>query len=130
MTSSTTRENRHPARNQRAAQRHALPMGYCRVLVRRGDLGPVMPGHAYDLSLSGVRFELDGPLAEGTRVDVTLELPGARAATVTASGKIVRMHDIDDIPPIRMAVQFDSFASPRDRQDLAYYLHEGLRAVA
>ena len=51
------------ANNQRRHPRLRLPVGYAAVCVHRGDCE--LHGHAYDISLGGVRFELDTPLAEG-----------------------------------------------------------------
>jgi hypothetical protein len=122
--------------NGRERRRHTrfkvMPM-YSFVTVRRAgepgdpadDATASMPsGHVYDISEGGVRFELDEPLPEGERVAVEISLPGCEKL-ITASGKVVRVNDVDDDPgPRRMALMFESFANEATREALRRYLRQ------
>jgi hypothetical protein len=122
-----------PAADRRAADRFGPPVGCARVVVRTdGSFSPhpdvdtrLLDGHAYDVSVSGVRFELDSPLPAGMPVDVELSLPGL-VEPVCASARIVRVFDEDDDPgPRRMAAVFTAFATPADARRLAVHLGSG-----
>lgn len=77
-----------------------------------------LEGHGYDISLTGMRFELDEELAAGTEVDIEL-YPPAEHDPIRMRGTVVRVFASDDDPgPRRMAVQFTGFPSPRDRERL------------
>lgn len=78
-------------------------------------------GHIYDLSVSGMRFELDNAVQPGTAVCVRATLPGTRHVTIQAQGRIVRIHD-DEPGPSRMAMAFEFFPVATDRQKLERYL--------
>ena len=88
-------------------------------------------GHIYDISVLGMRFELDEPLVPGTEVEIRGMLPGARHTTFGATGQIVRQLDDEErIGPFRMAIAFDTFSQHIDRQHLCDYLScSGLRAA-
>ncbi len=116
------------APNRRASDRFRLHPMYTRVVVSpaaraaggAAGLANASPleGHAYNISITGVRFELDEELPIGTAVDIELFLPG-EPRTVRASGRVVRLFDSDDDPgPRRMAVHFSDFASAADRARL------------
>ena len=78
-----------------------------------------LEGHGYDISMSGMRFELDEELPVGSEVTVHVH-PPAEADPIVMRGTVVRVFAHDDDPgPRRMAVQFTSFATPRDRERLA-----------
>jgi hypothetical protein len=80
-------------------------------------------GHVYDISLSGMRFELDHALAAGTRVEVRVLLPGRGHHAFRAVGNVVRLHDEADEPgPMRMGMTFDDFADSADQGLLTDYL--------
>jgi hypothetical protein len=99
---------------------------YSHIQVRRseGDTN-AMEGHLYDISVGGVRFELDEPLSDGERVTVEILLPGCQKL-IQATGKVVRINDeADDPGPRRMALRFDAFADEESREALARYLGEG-----
>jgi c-di-GMP-binding flagellar brake protein YcgR len=102
-----------------------VPM-YSHVHVRRANSsGPALEGHLYDISVGGVRFELDEPLADGEQVTIEIGLPGCQEL-IQATGKVVRINDADDDPgPRRMALRFDSFADDRSKQALLRYLGDG-----
>lgn len=125
--------------NRRAIDRFRLHPMYTRVVVvplavhatasLAAAAAPVvsvsMEGHAYDISLGGVRYELDEPLAPGTCVEVEIQLPGA-ATPIRGSGQVVRVYDHEDDPgPRRQAVRLDRFVSDLDRQRLARLIDDG-----
>lgn len=94
---------------------------------------PGMLGHAYDVSASGIRIELDEPLEVGQRVKVHVDLTGGgfESEEVLADAKVVWVNDGEDDPgPRRMALRFMDFESPRHRHRLARFLGEGLMRAA
>jgi hypothetical protein len=77
-----------------------------------------LEGHGYDISLTGMRFELDDELPTNTEVQIEV-YPPAEQDPIRMHGVVVRVFSHDDDPgPRRMAVQFTAFATPRDRQRL------------
>jgi hypothetical protein len=61
-------------------------------------------GHAYDISDSGIRVELDAALPVGTPVEVSMQFPGC-GAPIRLVGKVARLFDeIDDPGPRRMGL--------------------------
>jgi hypothetical protein len=85
--------------------------------------GGHVDGHVYEVSLGGIRFELDQPLPVGTRVSVEVTLPGC-TKPICAEGRIVRVFDeIDDPGPRRMVVEFETFAAGA-RESLDRYLSQ------
>lgn len=134
MTSTLTA----PAANRRAADRFGPPVGCAKVVVRTdGSSTPhpdvdtkMLEGHAYDVSVSGVRFELDAPLPVGMEVAVELHLPGL-VDPISATARIVRVFDEHDDPgPRRMGAVFTGFATPADARRLAVHLGSGYFAGA
>jgi hypothetical protein len=98
-------------------------------------------GHAYDISVGGVRFELDEPLDAGEKIAMRIELPNTHAArqigrrSIFAFGKILRVCPDDEefgrgIGPMRMAAVFTEFAREEDHALLMAYLSGGQYAVA
>ena len=66
------------ATDRRRHPRYLLPSMYTSVDVRPLSSDEYQwSGHAYDISLGGLRFELDHPIEPGTRVAIRIELPGA-----------------------------------------------------
>ncbi len=108
----------------RAQPRLKLPPMYTHARVRsRGTKKYAWSGHIYDISLTGLRFELDCPLDPGAEVDVQAALPGSPSAVIQLSGHVVRYHDDPDEPgPMRMGMVFDKFTRPIDRRRLHDYL--------
>lgn len=104
----------------RQHDRLRLPTGYTAVHVKRH--GRALHGHAYDISMSGVRIELDQPLHFGEHVDLDLELPGAEGTTVHAQGMCVRFHDDEETGPVRMGIHFDRLTSSADFLALKHYV--------
>ncbi len=116
------------AADRRAADRFSPQVGYSRVVVsvdKPNRSGSPLEGHAYDVSLSGLRFELDEPLEEGTPIEVELHLPGL-LHSIRSTGRVVRVLDeLEDAGPQRMALAFRSFPSPLDASRLTKHLASG-----
>jgi c-di-GMP-binding flagellar brake protein YcgR len=81
-------------------------------------------GHIYDLSLGGMRFELDTSLPPGTQVELRALLPGTQHLTVRAVGRVVRQHNAQtgERGPARMGFCFERFESRLDHERLRKYL--------
>ena len=98
-----------------------------------GDTRYRWTGYIYDISIHGMRFELDESLEPGTEIEVRAMLPAGRHATFRATGCVVRIHDEEEtrFGPIRMAMRFDTFISQNERERLMRYLEtSGLRIAA
>lgn len=119
-------------RDQRQYPRVNVPAMY--TLIRARVLGSTKytwTGHIYDVSLSGVRFELDMPVEPGVMLELRGMLPGAGHTTFRCTGEVVRIHsDADQPGPVVMGLQFESFQSPMDRQRLAEYIDARMSAQA
>ncbi len=116
----------------RQRPRFRLPAMYTFVRVRpKGDERYCWAGHIYDVSESGMRFEIDEPLQAGQEIEVRAMLPGTSHITFNATGKVVRLHDdSDEAGPICMGMAFDSFTRRIDRKRLTSYLSgAGLKAA-
>ena len=104
-----------------------VPAGYCEVRVRTGPTRATeQVGHCYNLSASGIRFELDRPLPCGEEVAVELFIPKPWGFTVRASGQIVRYHEPDETGPVRMGLIFTEFADPYARFLIDWYVRDRL----
>jgi hypothetical protein len=109
---------------RRAYERLRLDPMYTSVTVQRIDGLSVqrIEGHAYDISMSGARIELDEPLCVSDPVALCFRLPGENTS-VFVSGSVVWLNDEDDDPCARrIAVRFSRFLSDRDRARLVRYL--------
>lgn len=107
--------------------RHALPAMYTHVRARiEGEAGFVRAGYIYDVSLSGMRFELDQALEPGTQVEARCMLPGQPHVMFTVTGRVVRHHDAEETPfgPTRLGLVFESFRRSTDRLRLEAYLNQ------
>jgi hypothetical protein len=126
------RENALMRNDARQAPRLALPPMYTLVRVRpRGEERFCWTGHIYDISASGMRFELDEPLPAGTEIEVRAMLPGYPHTTFNAAGHVVRRHDDpEDLGPARMGMSFDAFSHGGDRRRLEDYLQHASRKAA
>lgn len=93
-----------------------------------------LTGYIYDVSMSGMRFELDEQLPAGTELEVRATLPFSQHGAFVAVGTIVRIHDEDaeeNVAPFRMAMRFTEFRCEFDQANLAEYLvFSGLRLAA
>jgi len=68
-------------------------------------------GHLYEVSLGGMRFELDEPVPAGARFRAEINLPGC-GAPITVDARVVRVYDeVDDPGPRRMVAEFETFAA-------------------
>lgn len=114
--------------NRRAADRFAPLTGYTRVVIapeQKTAQHTEFEGHAYDVSLSGLRFELDEPLKEGSSIDIELHLPGL-LSSIRSKARVVRIFDEDgDNGPRRIAATFQSFHSPLDASRFTAHLGSG-----
>lgn len=114
----TQTEHRHePRRN--------LPVMYTLLRVRlTGEHRYRWTGHIYDISLDGMRFEVDEAIEPGTEVEIRALLPGHSHMLFHASGRVVRLHDDEVVGPTRMGMSFGGFRSTLDRQRLMSYLSD------
>ena len=116
----------------RQHERFRLEPMYTSITVQHGqDLKLAsIEGHAYDISQSGARIELDEPLSIGQHVAMCLRLPGETAG-VFVSGRVVWVRDAEDDPAARrMAVQFTRFLNDENRARLARHLATSARRLA
>lgn len=122
-----------PSVELRRHPRMKLPAMYTLARIRLiGSSRYQWSGHIYDLSMGGMRFELDQPIPAGSTIEVRGMLPGQQHTTFRAVGRVVRIHDHEgaDAGPIRMAMTFDEFPHPIDENRLSTYLDQGLRLAA
>ncbi|MBL0927859.1 MAG: PilZ domain-containing protein [Phycisphaerales bacterium] len=131
--------NRRAGSERRKHPRFVMPSMYTSVAVRPLDSERFLwTGHAYDLSEGGMRFELDQPIAPGTRVAIRIQLPGSaslRAADrrpiyVFANVVWVEQDDLDQAGPVRMACVFSRFVQPGDQERLLARLNSGRYSAA
>jgi len=142
--------------DRRRATRFTLPAAYAPVQARllEGPEGE-LHGHAYNVSASGLRFELDDALPAGTRIAVRLELPGqgsglkpggegagARArrgslieaapspAVYAIATVIWLLDDADEPGPVRMGARFEGFPRASDARRLRELISGGRYAEA
>lgn len=117
-------------REQRQHPRIKVPAMY--TLVRARVVGSnkyTWTGHIYDVSLGGVRFELDMPVEVGTELELRGMLPGGEHTTFRVVGRVARVHsDADEPGPCVMGLRFESFRSPMDRHRLGAYIDARVRA--
>ncbi len=122
-----------PEIDRRRHVRFKVPPMYTSVTARHTDGDEIREflGHAYDVSASGVRIELDEPLALGASVSLFIELP-CSDAEVYACADVVWIADPEDDPgPRRIALRFTEFLTPADEEQLVSYLGRGhLRQAA
>lgn len=125
--------------NRRIHTRYQLPSMYTEISVREpGTESYTMTGHAYDISLGGMRFELDAPIEPGTVIEVRIELPGptslrpGRDHGICATAHVVwsEPDDLEDGGSVRMACVFHSFDRPGDEQALLTQISRGSYARA
>ncbi|MEM9346559.1 MAG: PilZ domain-containing protein [Planctomycetota bacterium] len=117
-------------RDQRQHPRIKVPAMYTLIRARvTGSNRYNWTGHIYDVSLGGVRFELDMPIEVGTQLELRGMLPGSGHTTFRAVGRVVRIHsDEHDQGPSIMGLQFEAFQSPMDRHRLAQYIDARAKA--
>jgi len=125
-------QHQEPVAESRQSPRLNVPAMYTLLRVKQvGDDRYRWMGHIYDISLTGMRFELDRSVPTGADLEVRGMLPGERQVTFHATGSVVRLHGDDDRGPIRMGMTFKTFRSSVDRRKLEQYLDgQGLRKAA
>jgi len=107
-----------PIADRRAHDRFVVEPMYSavRIMPRSGKSGDPLDGHIYEISLGGMRFELDEPLPRDSVVTAELTLPGCEAP-IMVDGRVLRVFDVMDDPgPRRMVLEFESF--PAGAQEL------------
>lgn len=114
--------------DHRQARRATLPPMYTLLRAKRpGDERYLWAGHLYDISMTGMRFELDSALEPGETLQIRAMLPGHEHITVRIEGRVARIHD-DEAGPVRMGLMIDRFLGPHDRQKLATYIDQKFAA--
>ena len=101
---------------------------YTEIHVRtRGKRNYQWQGHVYDVSATGLRFELDEQLEAGAEIEIRATLPGESAKTTfRANGRIVRLHDdAEERGPMRMGMRFTSFPDSTQYDHLRRYVDQG-----
>lgn len=131
-TYSAQDQSLHHGAEHREATRYKLPAMYTLVRVRpAGTQRYRWTGYVYDISTSGMRFEIDRALAPDMKVEIHAMLPGKEQVTFEATGHVVRLHDDEFAPgPKRMGMTFDSFAFVGDQERLTTYLQQAGRLAA
>jgi hypothetical protein len=109
-----------------------LPAMYTLLRVKRkGETRYNQTGFIYDISQTGMRFELDEPMELGTELEFRALLPGSNTTTFCAKGTLVRRHDdFEEVGPVRMALHFESFKSTIDRARLEQYIESRTPRIA
>ena len=114
---------------RRGSNRINLEPGYTAVYLKVDGEAEILAGHVYDVSATGIRFELDQPLAVGHKVALVAVVPRLdtrETQWVGATGSVARVLNgrselprlatdpsatesaIDHDPgPVRIAVSFD-----------------------
>lgn len=88
-------------------------------------------GHAYDISVGGMRFELDRAIEPGTQVAMQITLPSINdtdigpGRSVFVFANIVWLEDEDEPGPARMAAVFAYFARAGDEERLQRIFKSG-----
>lgn len=120
--------------DRRRHTRYAVPSFYTGVAVRPTDgTDFVLDGHAYDISVGGMRFELDKALDPGDRIVCRIELPSGGTGDavdhwdifVSATVVWVEPDDLEDPGPVRMACVFNTFSNAKDEERLERRLDTG-----
>ena len=81
-------------------------------------------GNAYDISEGGLRFELDRPVAPGTKIALQITLPTMNhedigpGRSVFVFANVVWLEDEDQPGPYKMAAVCTHFARAGDRERL------------
>ena len=93
-------------------------------------------GNAYDISVGGIRFELDRAVEPGTQVAMQITLPSrdeqqiGPGRSVFAFANIVWLEDEDEPGPARMAAVFAGFARAGDEERLQRLFKSGRYRLA
>lgn len=115
--------------NRRRHDRFRLAPMYSRVTMRLLDQDEFpFEGHAYDVSESGLKFEMDSPLEVGTsiilRLDIPLDIHGLpptdpRDQYIEVLARVVWIDEEDmEFGPVKMAAEFSRFTRFGERERL------------
>ncbi len=125
------------AHDRRIHPRYELRPMYTGISVRKLDHELFdQKGHAYDISIGGIQFELDEIIEPGTPVEMLIELPfipGCNELGTTRSvlvGATVVWIDTEEPGPIRMAAVFNGFADSTALDKLTQYLNTSDKRAA
>ena len=89
-----------------------------------------LEGHAYDISETGVRLEIDIPVEVGSTLALNMGLPG-QTTDMFVAGKVVWINDEEDDPgPRRLAMRFTDFLSNGDKTRLTTFLDNETERIA
>lgn len=124
--------------NRRQHMRFQLEPMYTPIAVRTLDKDVFdIEGHAYDISEGGVRFELDKPVAPGTKIAMQITLPNLDSReigpgrSIFVFANVIWIADEDEPGPVRTAAVFTHFARAGDRERLLRQFSTGrYRAAA
>jgi hypothetical protein len=123
--------------DRRRHQRYVLQPMYAPIAVRFLDSERfTVEGHAYDISVGGIRFELDRAVEPGTQVAMQITLPETDSGqigpgrSVFVFANIVWLEDEDEPGPARMAAVFAGFARAGDEQRLQRIFKSGRYRLA
>lgn len=124
--------------DRRQFPRYDLEAMYTSLAARTLDQDEfTLEGHSYDVSLGGIRFELDRAIEPGTTIAMMINLPtmnhGPRPAAqhlthadaVFVFANVVWVDDADEPGPVKMAAVFTRWARSGDRERLAAELRKG-----
>jgi hypothetical protein len=123
--------------DRRRHPRFAVNPGYTPVRLRRlSEDSFIHSGHVYDISESGVCFEMDLPIDPGTPVALEIALPDSPGVLHTndGPGRAVYMIgnviwcEVDEPGPARMALAVTRYARAGDRERLVRRLVTGVYA--
>ncbi len=109
---------------RRLHERFSLAPMYSDVTVQRVENLSIdrLAGHAYDISESGVRIELDEALEVGQGVALHLSLPGQDTPMFVAADVVWVNDELDDPVCRRMALGFSDFLFDTERERLQAFL--------
>lgn len=115
----------------RQSPRKKVAAPYSLLRVRPKGEGPFhWMGHIYDISVNGMRFELDNAIEPGTEVEIRAMLPGPEHPVIEAQGRVVRLVDDEYAGPTRMGMMFSKFKAKTDQSTLEAYLKPTIIAEA
>ncbi len=106
-TQSLPRLRRERECERRQCARFLVDPSYSSVRVREiGAFAIPRDGHIYDLSMRGMRFELDDAFACGTELEIEIRLPGLRGALLLRARVVREASDEFAYGPCSVAVEF------------------------
>ncbi|RNC81040.1 MAG: PilZ domain-containing protein [Phycisphaera sp.] len=115
--------------NRRKHDRFTLSPMYSRVTMRMLDQDEFhFEGHAYDISESGLKFEMDRPVEVGSNVMLRIDLPldihglpptGSKNRYIEVLARIAWLDEEDiEVGPAKMAAEFLRFVHFGDKERL------------